>query len=65
LPQPKKPLPGRGLNKGIGAPLTVIFVALPKYAEAAEGAGTFMALPVSVDEVAEAVRQLLISRDHR
>ena len=45
--------------------IRVIFVALPKYAEAAEGVGTFMALPVSVDEVAEAVRQLLISRDHR
>jgi DNA-binding NtrC family response regulator len=45
--------------------IRVLFLALPKYAEAVEGVGAFMALPASVEEVAEAVKRLLLSGDQR
>jgi DNA-binding NtrC family response regulator len=45
--------------------IRVLFLALPKYAEAIEGVGTLLALPVSVEEAAEAVKRLLISEPHR
>jgi hypothetical protein len=43
----------------------VLFLALPKYAEAVEGVGILMALPASVEEVAEAVKRLLLTGDQR
>ena len=44
--------------------IRVLFVALPQYAQATDGVGTFISLPVSVEEVAEAVKRLLIPRKH-
>jgi DNA-binding NtrC family response regulator len=39
--------------------IRVLFTALPRHAEAVEGVGVFMALPVRAEEVAEAVERLL------
>src|SRR5271170_3171663 len=41
--------------------IQVLFVALPEYAEAVEGIGTFMALPVSSEVIAKAINRLLVS----
>jgi DNA-binding NtrC family response regulator len=39
--------------------IRVLFTALPQYASHADGVGTFLAMPVSIQDVTEAVRRLL------
>jgi DNA-binding NtrC family response regulator len=39
--------------------IRVLFIALPEYAAHADGVGTFLAIPVSISDVTEALRRLL------